>query len=293
MSCSTEQRDSYASSARPSSFPMPRSFYASTDQEVPWLSCDPFLLAECKAVYRSVRFALLALLGLLTAPRSSKADPVHQIDVQWMQATERAPHSDGSNRSCVQAIRQAAFMQRLCARSEQLPLIVPITATNVPKRSIFDLQVQRAHAPPISQTSILLSRLQFPFASTRHLPSLPVFSPNSARRSQHIPTASVFPTPQSALILLEASQIADAKFGWLRFDVERSHAPPASAFQPAERRFPASPSLPFPRHAPSCREYACAFHAPNFQTISIAFRRPSIGYQPCTNCASRGPPAVV
>ena len=93
-----EQRDSYPLAAQPACvLSMPPSFYASVDRDSPWVSFDPFLRAELRAIYRSVRFILLALFAMLTNPRPSSGECPEGSALHWSQALDRTIQSQSQD----------------------------------------------------------------------------------------------------------------------------------------------------------------------------------------------------
>lgn len=156
-----EQCDSYPFAAQPICvFSMPRGFYASADRNSPWLFFDPLLRAELRAAYRNVRFTLLALFAMLTNSGPSRGACPQGSAVRWSQAPERATRTE-----CEDPVRtpqrgqrseQSRSFHSLDAHVQQ-PQSVPIhRAWNSPVIRLVEMQVQRAHAPPVGRSQIAL-----------------------------------------------------------------------------------------------------------------------------------------
>lgn len=156
-----EQRDSYPLAAQPAGvFSMPRGFYTSIDRNSPWLSCDPFLRAELRALYRSVRFTLLALFAMLTNSRPSGGASPQGSAVRWSQAPDRATQTQCEDsvevRQRGQRSEQRRALHSLHTNSRRA-YSAPIPRTwDAPVINLIELQVQRAHAPPTGRSQIAL-----------------------------------------------------------------------------------------------------------------------------------------
>jgi hypothetical protein len=236
MSRTSKQLDSRAS-ALPSSpiLSMPRSFYTPTDRKARWISFDPLFRAECKAVYRSIRFTLLTLFALMASPKSSKASGVQRTGVEFTQAIDRHTRDAGGHADCAHRVcicREMPTADQKVNRSKSIT--ARTLAVDAPKRNVPDLRMHRAHAPPAIEP---LTGLRASGNSR---------NPHSTERYFSRPN---LPLMQRALTYVAAPGITKPKSSWLQFEVERSHAPPApdSCFQLR----PSLSSAPSPSHPQS------------------------------------------
>ena len=133
MSRFEEQRDWYTFATQPACVSsMPRGFYVSVDQKQPWLFCDPFLRAELRALYRSVRFTLLALFAMLTCSKQSRGASPQGSDVVWSQAPDRADCLRREYSGEVDGDKQISRLHAL-NRSESADSLLRLRTWNAPK----------------------------------------------------------------------------------------------------------------------------------------------------------------